>query len=79
MAASKTSTQSETAALFLPFNRLFFFNLPKNRATVLASVIVTDTPARAHFVGLRLAVLENGDSDWMQRSWCRVTLQASWT
>ena len=79
MAASKTSTQSETAALFLPMSRLLFFTLPRNRATVLASDIVTDTAARAHFVGLRLALLENGVSNWIQRSWCCVTLQASWT
>ncbi|KAL4038853.1 hypothetical protein IC575_002484 [Cucumis melo] len=63
MAASNTSTQSKTAALFLPFILLLFFNLPRSAATFFASVIVTDTPARAHFVGLRLAVLENGDRD----------------
>ncbi|KAF4366669.1 hypothetical protein G4B88_010744 [Cannabis sativa] len=62
-AFSKSSTQSDTAAL-------------KYCAVSLASLRVTETPALAQRTGLSLAALENGAKVRMQRLRYLVTLQA---
>ncbi|KAF7804862.1 UDP-glucuronic acid decarboxylase 2 [Senna tora] len=66
-------------ALFLPLIAWYLFSFARCASIFLTSVIVTDTPALAHLLGLLLAVFENGVSDWMHRSGYLVTVHASLT
>ncbi|KAK9013570.1 hypothetical protein V6N11_041574 [Hibiscus sabdariffa] len=58
--------QSESGIRYLPLISLYFFASIKYWATFLDSPMVTETPARAHLLGLVLAELENGASVLIQ-------------